>query len=74
MQRFAYQRGQHGLTGMVLSIETLLGKQPVATVQTALSEITILVDPSWYDLLKEICLQHNLSCLKVRPRREVDAG
>ena len=36
----AGERGHHGLTGMVLSIGALLGKQPVATVQTAMSEIT----------------------------------
>jgi hypothetical protein len=35
----AGERGQHGLTGMVLSIGALVGKQAVATVQTALSEI-----------------------------------
>lgn len=36
----AGERGQHGLTGMVLSIGALVGKQTVATVQTAMSEIT----------------------------------
>jgi len=36
----AGERGQHGLTGMVLSIGALIGKQAVATVQTAMMEIT----------------------------------
>jgi hypothetical protein len=36
----AGERGQHGLTGMVLSIGALVGKQAVSTVQTAMSEIT----------------------------------
>ncbi len=36
----AGERGQHGLTGMVLSIGALVGKQAVATVQTAMTEIT----------------------------------
>jgi hypothetical protein len=36
----AGERGQHGLTGMVLSIGALVGKQAVATVQTAMMEIT----------------------------------
>lgn len=35
----AGERGQHGLTGMVLSIGALVGKQTVATVETALTEI-----------------------------------
>lgn len=35
----AGERGQHGLTGMVLNIGALLGKQTVAGVATALSEI-----------------------------------
>lgn len=34
----AGERGQHGLTGMVLSIGALVGKQTVATVETALTE------------------------------------
>jgi hypothetical protein len=36
----AGERGPHGLTGMVLSIGALVGKQAVATVRTAMSEIT----------------------------------
>ena len=36
----AGERGQHGLTGMVLSIGALVGKQAVATVQTAMGAIT----------------------------------
>jgi len=36
----AGERGQHGLTGMVLSIGALVGKQPVSTVQTAMTETT----------------------------------
>jgi hypothetical protein len=36
----AGERGQHGLTGMVLSIGALVGKQTVATVENALSEIS----------------------------------
>lgn len=36
----AGERGQHGLTGMALSIGALVGKQAVATVQTAMSDIT----------------------------------
>jgi hypothetical protein len=36
----AGERGQHGLTGMVLSIGALVGDLAVATVQTAMTEIT----------------------------------
>ena len=36
----AGERGQHGLTGMVLSIGALVGKQAVSTVQTAMTETT----------------------------------
>lgn len=36
----AGERGQHGLTGMVLSIGALVGNLAVATVQAALTEIT----------------------------------
>jgi hypothetical protein len=36
----AGERGQHGLTGMVLSIGALVGKQTVDTVQTAMSQTT----------------------------------
>lgn len=36
----AGERGQHGLTGMVLSIGALVGDVAVATVQTAMTEIT----------------------------------
>jgi len=35
----AGERGQHGLTGMVLSIGALVGKQAVETVQAAMTEI-----------------------------------
>ncbi len=35
----AGERGQHGLTGMVLSIGALVGQQTADTVETALSEI-----------------------------------
>jgi len=36
----AGDRGQHGLTGMVLSVGALVGKQAVATVQAAMTKIT----------------------------------
>jgi hypothetical protein len=36
----AGERGQHGLTGMVLSIGALVGKPTVATVETAMSTTT----------------------------------
>ena len=36
----AGERSQHGLTGMVLSIGALVGQQTLATVHTAMSEIT----------------------------------
>ena len=36
----AGERGQHGLTGMVLSIGALVGNPAVGTVQTAMTEIT----------------------------------
>jgi hypothetical protein len=36
----AGERGQHGLTGMVLSIGALVGRQAVATVETAMSQVT----------------------------------
>jgi len=36
----AGERGQHGLTGMVLSIGALVGNLAVPTVQTAMTEIT----------------------------------
>lgn len=36
----AGERGQHGLTGMVLSIGALVGNLAVATVQAAMTEIT----------------------------------
>lgn len=41
--RFKYmagEHGQHGMTGMVLSIGALVGSQVVATVQTAMNETT----------------------------------
>jgi len=36
----AGERGQHGLTGMVLSMGALVGRLAVATIETAMSEIT----------------------------------
>jgi hypothetical protein len=39
-KNLAGERGQHGLTGMVLSIGALVGKQAVGTVQTAMTTIT----------------------------------
>jgi hypothetical protein len=39
-KNLAGERGQHGLTGMSLSIGALVGKQSVGTVQTAMSTIT----------------------------------
>jgi len=39
-KNLAGERGQHGLTGMALSIGALVGKQAVGTVQTAMSTIT----------------------------------
>jgi hypothetical protein len=43
----AGERGQHGLTGMVLSIGALIGKQAVATVQAAMTEITTPAVWNW---------------------------
>jgi hypothetical protein len=39
-KNLAGERGQHGLTGMALSIGALVGKQAVGTVKTAMSTIT----------------------------------
>lgn len=39
-KHLAGERGQHGLTGMVLGIGALIGKLAVQTVQTAMTEIT----------------------------------
>jgi hypothetical protein len=39
-KHLAGERGQHGLTGMVLGIGALVGKLAVHTVQTAMTEIT----------------------------------
>lgn len=39
-KQVAGERGQHGLTGMVLSIGALVGTQAVETVQAAMTEIT----------------------------------
>jgi hypothetical protein len=36
----AGERGQHGMTGMALSIGAFVGRQAISTVQTALEEIT----------------------------------
>ena len=43
----AGERGQHGLTGMVLSIGALVGKVNVATVQDAMTEITTPTVWNW---------------------------
>jgi hypothetical protein len=43
----AGERGQHGLTGMVLSIGALVGNPAVATVQAALTEITTTEVWNW---------------------------
>lgn len=43
----AGERGQHGLTGIVLSIGALVGKQTVATVGTALTEIPTRQVRNW---------------------------
>jgi hypothetical protein len=43
----AGERGQHGLTGMVLSIGALVGNLAVATVQTAMTEITTHAVWNW---------------------------
>lgn len=43
----AGERGQHGLTGMVLSLGALVGKQAVATVQAAMTEITTPAVWNW---------------------------
>ena len=39
-KNLASERGQHGLTGMALSVGASVGKQAVGTVQTAMSTIT----------------------------------
>ena len=39
-KNLAGERGQHGLTGMALSIGALVGKPTVTNVQTAMTEIT----------------------------------
>jgi hypothetical protein len=46
-KQVAGERGQHGLTGMVLSIGALVGKLAVTTVQTALTEITTPTVWNW---------------------------
>lgn len=43
----AGERGQHGLTGMVLSIGALVGNPGVATVQTALTQTTTSAVWNW---------------------------
>jgi hypothetical protein len=43
----AGERGQHGLTGMVLSIGALVGNLAVATVQTAMTETTTHAVWNW---------------------------
>jgi len=47
-KNLAGERGQHGLTGMVLSIGALVGKQAVCMVQTAMSTITNQQVRDWY--------------------------
>jgi len=39
-KRLAGERGQHGLTGMVLSIGAIVGRTTVGTVKTALEKVT----------------------------------
>jgi hypothetical protein len=46
-KHLAGERGQHGLTGMVLSIGALVGKQTVATVETALTDTSTHKVWSW---------------------------
>ena len=46
-KQVAGERGQHGLTGMVLSIGALVGKLAVTTVQIALTEITTPTVWNW---------------------------
>ena len=46
-KQVAGERGQHGLTGMVLAIGALVGKLAVTTVQTALAEITTPTVWNW---------------------------
>jgi hypothetical protein len=43
----AGERGQHGLTGMVLSIGALAGNLAVTTVQTAMTQITTPAVWNW---------------------------
>ena len=43
----AGERGQHGMTGMVLSIGALVGHLAVATVQDAMTEVTTNEVWSW---------------------------
>jgi hypothetical protein len=47
----AGERGQHGMTGMVLSIGAFVGRQAISTVQTAMDEITTPEVWNW-------CRQH----------------
>jgi hypothetical protein len=46
-KHLAGERGQHGLTGIVLSIGALVGKIGVATVQAAMTEITTPAVWNW---------------------------
>jgi hypothetical protein len=46
-KHLAGERGQHGLTGMVLSIGALVGKVAMTTVQTAMTEITTPTVWNW---------------------------
>ena len=43
----AGERGPHGLTGIVLSVRALVGKQTVATVRAAMTEITTPTVWNW---------------------------
>jgi hypothetical protein len=48
-KRVAGERGQHGLTGMVLSIGALVGRVTVEAVQAALEEVTCQDVWNWCD-------------------------
>ena len=46
-KHLAGERGQHGLTGMVLSLGALVGKVAMTTVETAMTEITTPTVWNW---------------------------
>ena len=46
-KQVAGERGQHGLTGMVLSLGALVGKLALTTVETAMTEITTPTVWNW---------------------------